>query len=141
MHLGRIVDRPHVHGDAAAVAAADEPDGDDRDTPTDVPAPGGSEPNARPVSLIAANSHWPAAVHSRRPRAAAHVRDAAIAERGEAHPIEGTVAGDHVGQRSNTAFTLAVDVEASVGPGVEQLVERRNRLVPCDAHRGDLGGA
>ncbi len=64
-----------------------------------------------------------------------------IAERREAHTIEGVVAVDRLDQWPSAVLALAVDVEAGLRPGVEQLVERRDRFRAVHAGVGNLGEA
>ena len=58
--------------------------------------------------------------------------DVAIAERREAPAVEGAMPIDHLGQRPDPGVVLAVDVETPFGPGVEHLVQKRDRLGAVD---------
>jgi hypothetical protein len=140
VHLRRIVDGPHVDSNVATVAAPDEAGSDDRDRPSS----DGNLCRLRTAREPGEPQHgqFPRAGSGTQlsPQHAAQGADPPIVERGEAHPLERGMSLDHVDEGPSAVLALAVDVETSVRPGIEELVECRDRLGAMNACLGELGG-
>ena len=143
MHLGRVVDRPHVDRQVAGVGRRQEqgvtsgirPWRTGTWTQAAVKPPAG-----RCRAAATSRATWRGA-HRRagaRPQGRLDAGQPPVGERAEAHPVERAGPPHQVHQRVDRRVVLGIDVDPHVGPGREQVLQQGDALAagPSPPHLG-----
>lgn len=142
VHLGCVVDRPHVNVETEIVGGADESGGDDLDPPDRGRHLRGDDPPDRPSEPEAAGQQTQDAARpgtdgegvTHQPP---HPADPPVAERTDQDAIDRRRAQDDIGHWFRGGITLRIEVHVGVGECLEQILEPHDLLGsrdPGDAH-------